>query len=348
MFRSNRSRSLSFVCDTSTFFVFFATLYVAFAAPSEEWLKVSNHLLSLFLALALGSILVEVFSNLLRLETLGQILVSRHSSGGQKFRVAGFWKWQLFLFIGVMTYSGVKLSQVSLRELVEWDGLQSALQLFSQLASPDWALLPTATLKVIETLFIAFLATLFSVPLAFLIAFFCAKNLMKTRLQFTIYASLRTVLNIIRSVEPIIWAIIFSVWVGIGPFAGMLALMVQSVASLAKQYSELIEEALPGPIEGVAATGANQIQIIWFGILPQVLLPYVSFTIYRWDINVRMATIIGLAGGGGIGTLLYQYSMRALWPQVGCLILVIAFVVWIMDMTSAYLRQALKEPSSRQ
>src|SRR5690606_582695 len=101
----------------------------------------------------------------------------------------------------------------------------------------------------------------------------------------------RTFLNITRSIEPLIWAIIFSVWVGIGPFAGMLALMFHSVASLTKQYSEMIESVDEGPIEGIAATGASFTQVVWFAIVPQIILPYISFTIYRWDINVRMATI---------------------------------------------------------
>src|SRR5690606_7818811 len=121
--------------------------------------------------------------------------------------------------------------------------------------------------------------------------------------------------------------IIFSVWVGIGPFAGMLALMFHSVASLTKQYSELIESASEGPIEGIRATGANSTQVVWFAIVPQVILPYIAFTIYRWDINVRMATVIGLVGGGGIGTLLIQYQGQALWNEVGTLALLIVIVV---------------------
>ena len=145
-----------------------------------------------------------------------------------------------------------------------------------------------------------------------------------------------------RSVEALVWAIIFSVWVGIGPFAGMLALMIHSIASLTKQYSEMVETVYEGPIEGVQSCGANKLQMIWFAIVPQVVLPYISFTVYRWDINVRMATIIGLVGGGGIGTMLIKYQGQAMWPEVGTIIVVIAAVVWIMDQASAYIREALK------
>jgi phosphonate transport system permease protein len=122
----------------------------------------------------------------------------------------------------------------------------------------------------------------------------------------------------------------------------MLALMIHSVASLAKQYSEMVESAEEGPIEAIESTGANKLQTIWFAIVPQVLLPYISFTVYRWDINVRMATVIGLVGGGGIGTMLIQYQGQAMWREVGCIIFVIAVVVWALDLASAHIREALK------
>jgi phosphonate transport system permease protein len=130
--------------------------------------------------------------------------------------------------------------------------------------------------------------------------------------------------------------------VGIGPFAGMLALMLHSVASLTKQYSEIVECIFEGPVEGIKATGAGKLQTIRYGVVPQIVLPYISFTIYRWDINVRMATIIGLVGGGGIGTMLIQYQGQALWREVGCIVVVIAVVVWLLDTGSAYIREAIK------
>ena len=234
-------------------------------------------------------------------------------------------------------------TNLSLFKLLEIDAVQHALNLFSQLLQPDWGILPKAIMKVIETIYIAFMATVIAVPLAFILSFFSAKNIMSdTPVRLLIYGMLRTLFNISRSIEPILWAIIFSIWVGFGPFAGMLALMIHSVASLAKQYSEIVECVDEGPIEGIRSTGANFIQTIWFAIVPQIVLPYISFTIYRWDINVRMATIIGFVGGGGIGELLLQYQGQARWPQVGCIIIVIAFVVWTMDAVSAFVREALK------
>ena len=217
------------------------------------------------------------------------------------------------------------------------------MRLFAELMRPDWSILPRAILKIIESVFIAFMATAIAVPVAFVLSFLCSRNIMaRSNRGLALYTGLRIVFNIVRSVEPILWAIIFSIWVGFGPFAGMLALMLHSVASLAKQYAEQIECVEEGPIEGIQSTGANYLQTIWFAIVPQVVLPFISFTIFRWDINVRMATIIGFVGGGGIGTMLLEYQGQARWPQVGCIIFVIAFVVWVMDTFSAYVREAVK------
>src|SRR6185437_12535579 len=107
------------------------------------------------------------------------------------------------------------------------------------------------------------------------------------------------------------------------------ALMIHSVASLAKQFSEIIEDVNDGPVEAIRSTGATPTQVVWFGIVPQTLMPFVSFVIYRWDTNVRMATVIGFVGGGGIGTLLIRYQGQAMWSEVGCIIIVIAAVVWM-------------------
>jgi phosphonate transport system permease protein len=111
---------------------------------------------------------------------------------------------------------------------------------------------------------------------------------------------------------------------------------------LAKQYSEIVEGIEDGPIEGVESTGASRLQVVWFAVVPQVVLPYISYTVYRWDTNVRMATILGLVGGGGIGAMLMEYFGQAMWPQVGCIIFVIASVVWMMDAFSSHVRAAIK------
>ncbi|PIK15904.1 phosphonate ABC transporter, permease protein PhnE [Halobacteriovorax sp. JY17] len=248
-----------------------------------------------------------------------------------------------YVLLVITFISGIFISQVSITEFLSSSGLHGARRIFTALFNPNFAIIEGALFAAIETIYMAFIATILALPMAFVIAFFAARNLMNgSKLTMVIYSLVRFFLNVSRSIEPLVWAIIFSVWVGIGPFAGMLALWLHSVSSLSKLYSEQIENISNGPIEAMTATGAHPIQVIWFGVVPQIVLPYLSFTIYRWDINVRMATVIGLVGGGGIGTMLMQYQGLAKWNEVGLLVIIIAAIVWIMDYLSSKIREAIK------
>jgi phosphonate ABC transporter permease subunit PhnE len=151
----------------------------------------------------------------------------------------------------------------------------------------------------------------------------------------------RTILNALRAIEPLIMAIVFVVWVGIGPFAGVLALTLHTIASLGKLYSEQVENISHGPIEAVTATGANSLQTIIYAVIPQIIPPYIAFTIYRWDINVRMSTIIGFAGGGGIGFLLQQNLNLLKYRQASVQMIAIAIVVATLDYVSARIREKI-------
>lgn len=156
-----------------------------------------------------------------------------------------------------------------------------------------------------------------------------------------LYNITRNVLNSLRSIEPLIMGLIFVVWVGIGPFAGVLALMLHSVASLGKLYSEQIETIDSGPIEALQSTGANHLQTIVYAVVPQIVPPYIAFTMYRWDINVRMSTIIGFVGGGGIGLLLSQQINLLRYRDAGVAVLAIAVVVSVLDFASAKIRERI-------
>lgn len=158
---------------------------------------------------------------------------------------------------------------------------------------------------------------------------------------FAIYMIIRTILNGTRSVESLVMAIVFVIWVGIGPFAGSLALALHTLAALAKLYSEQVESILPGPLEAVQATGANRLQTIVYAVIPQIVSPYISFTMYRWDINVRMSTIIGFVGGGGIGFLLQQNINLLDYRAASVQMLAIAVVVALMDYVSSVVRERM-------
>jgi phosphonate ABC transporter permease subunit PhnE len=153
------------------------------------------------------------------------------------------------------------------------------------------------------------------------------------------YYMARTTFNGIRAIEPLVMVIVFVVWVGIGPFAGALALALHTTAALAKLYSEQVESIQTGPIEAIKATGATRLQTIVYAVAPQIVPPYISFTMYRWDINVRMSTIIGFAGGGGIGFLLQQNINLLNYRAAAVQMLAIAIVVASMDYVSSRLRE---------
>ena len=154
-----------------------------------------------------------------------------------------------------------------------------------------------------------------------------------------IYFITRTILNALRSVEALIMAIVFVIAVGIGPFAGVLALGLHTIVSLAKLYSEQVESIMSGPLEAVQATGANRLQTIMYAVVPQIIPPYISYTMYRWDINVRMSTIIGFVGGGGIGFLLQQNINLLNYRGASAQMVAIAVVVASMDYISSVLRE---------
>ncbi|MFN8462181.1 MAG: phosphonate ABC transporter, permease protein PhnE, partial [Anaerolineales bacterium] len=194
----------------------------------------------------------------------------------------------------------------------------------------------------LDTVAMALLATglamLFAIPLSFL----AARNLMSGNpVTYAVYVIVRTLLNIMRSIESLIIAIVFVVIVGLGPFAGMLALALHSVAALGKLYSEVIEGIDQGPIEAIRATGANWVQTVRYAVIPQIVPPFTAFTIYRWDINVRSATVIGLVGGGGIGFLLIELIRINNMRGVSAVFIAIAVVVIVLDYFSAKLRARL-------
>lgn len=253
-----------------------------------------------------------------------------------------FWGWFVALLLIVTFIVGWNIVQVN--PVKFFTKFQNAGTIVGGLFSPNFKILTICLTALAETIYLALLATVFAIPFAFIFSFFAARNLMpRTFLGNAVYIVVRTIATVFRSIEAIVWAIIFSVWVGIGPYAGMLALMIHSIAALTKLYSEQIENIDPGPVEAIKATGATTLQTWIYAVIPQILSPYLAFTIYRWDINVRMATIVGFVGGGGIGLLLMQQQQLLRWQNVGLIIWMIALVVWIMDMVSAKVREKLQD-----
>ncbi|MBP7309996.1 MAG: phosphonate ABC transporter, permease protein PhnE [Candidatus Cloacimonetes bacterium] len=250
------------------------------------------------------------------------------------------WKIEMYLMIAISIIMAWVIVEV--KPIAFFTQAANTQSILSGIFNPNPAELVPMLAALVETIYLALLATVLAIPFAFLFSFFAAKNLMfGSLLGRAAYVFIRTLSTIFRSIEAIVWAIIFCVWVGIGPFAGMLALWIHSIASLIKLYSEQIENIDPGPVEAIKATGASTLQVWRYAVTPQILAPYLAFTIYRWDINVRMATIVGFVGGGGIGLALYQQQQMLSWRNVGLIMWLIALVVWIMDLFSGYIRSKL-------
>lgn len=196
--------------------------------------------------------------------------------------------------------------------------------------------------KMIETVFLALMATTLAGIIAVPLSFLGARNIMPdTRLGNITYYVTRTFFNTMRSIEPLILATIFAIWVGFGPFAGVLALSVFTIANIGKLYSEAAEDIDSGPIEAIRATGASELEVVMYGVVPQIIPPYISFTVYHWDINVRMSTIIGFVGGGGIGLELRRWINQTQWHSAATAVWAIVIVVWAMDYASAVVRERL-------
>ena len=200
----------------------------------------------------------------------------------------------------------------------------------------------TAQGKMIETIFLGIIATVISVIVAVPLSFLGARNIMQGNpITMGIYTIVRLIFTIVRSIDVLIVVIVMAILFGIGSAAGVFGLAFHNLGVLGKLYSEAIEGIDAGPMEAITATGANRFQVIWTAVLPQIINPYISFTVYRLDANVRLAPILGYVGGGGIGIMLFQSINLFKYGAAGLIIFMIIVTVAIMDFLSAQLRRRL-------
>ncbi len=218
-------------------------------------------------------------------------------------------------------------------------------QLQTEIRRPVGVLKPSQALKdvvreIFITIFMALLSTTIATIIAAPLSFLAASNITRRGcFGTTIYYLSRSFFNIIRSYDPLVMATVFAFWLGYGPFAGVLALTVVTIASLGKLFSEAVESIEAGPIEALQAAGANRLQTVRYAVIPQIVPDFISFIIYHWDINVRISTIIGYVGGGGIGFYLSQRINGFEYNQAGTALWAIVIVVWAMDFLSAEVRK---------
>jgi phosphonate transport system permease protein len=217
------------------------------------------------------------------------------------------------------------------------EGTPRMWRFLGEMVPPNWTVIDTVLGAALETLQIAIIGTTVGAVIALPLGFMAANNVARPPVRNTT----RILLNGIRSVPVILYALFFVVAVGLGPMAGTLAIIIYSVGMLGKFYSEAVETIDPRVTEAIWATGATRLQVLRYAVLPQVLPHFVDYTLYRLEINFREATILGLVGAGGIGFYITLYMRSFTYDRVATITLVILVVVMALDLISSYLRSKL-------
>jgi phosphonate transport system permease protein len=220
-----------------------------------------------------------------------------------------------------------------------WDAPEIAADILGRATPPRWSYIDSLWRPIWDTINIATLGTIIALILAVPVAFLAARNTTPSRTLIRPVALLIIVAT--RSINSLIWALLLIAIIGPGVFAGIVAIAIRSIGFCAKLLYEAIEEIDRGQVEAVTATGASRWQVMAYGIVPQIAPAFAGIAVFRWDINIRESTVLGLVGAGGIGLQL-QGSLNTLaWPQVSLILLVILLAVVISEWVSAKVRGAI-------
>ncbi len=215
------------------------------------------------------------------------------------------------------------------------DAPKQAADLINRMTPPEWTFMDDIIPTMIETINIATLGTLLAIILAFPVAILNAQN---TTVNKVTLALARFIVVATRSVNELVWGLIFVVFFGPGALAGVVAIAFRSIGFTAKLISEAIEEIDYGQVEAIEATGASKPKIFVYGILPQIMPAIFGVAIFRWDINIRQSSVIGLVGAGGIGIVLSNAMDMFAWDKVSIILIAIFIVVLASESLSANLR----------
>lgn len=189
--------------------------------------------------------------------------------------------------------------------------------------------------EMVITVHIAVWGTVLSIICAIPCGLMSAENIVPS----WVYQPMRRLMDACRAINEMVFAMLFIVAVGLGPFAGVLALWVHTTGVLAKLFAEAVEAIDPRPVEGVRATGANALEEILYGVIPQVLPLWISYALYRFESNVRSASVLGIVGAGGIGVILHEVIRSFEYAQTAAVLLIIIVSVTLIDLVSARIRQ---------
>ncbi|SFH87809.1 phosphonate ABC transporter, permease protein PhnE [Modicisalibacter xianhensis] len=244
--------------------------------------------------------------------------------------------WRFFSFLIIAVGVSWSLGTIDIVWPWVWDAPAQIGDLFRRMVPPDVSNLGTILRVLIETLNIATIATFFAVILSLPVAYIAAQNTTPNR--FTLWLG-RFILVSSRSVNTLIWALLFVAIFGPGVLAGIVAIMFRSLGFLGKLMGEAIEEIDRRPVEALQATGASRAKVVLYAIVPQVIPTFFAVGILRWDINLRESTVLGLVGAGGIGVILQSAIDTLDWRTVATVLLAILVLVIAGEALAAWLRK---------
>lgn len=243
----------------------------------------------------------------------------------------------LILFLALFLWSA---KAVEFAPSVLWQNREQLWDFVGGLFPPDTSIARQVFGEVLVTLQLAFVATVLATVVALPLGFLAANNVMpQTRVGQSIIRAIRFLLNADRAIDAVIFALFFAGAVGLGPFAGTLALAVHSVGMMGKLFYEAIEAVDRGPVEAIESVGASPLPVIRWAILPQVAPYLVSYFLFRFELNIRSAVVLGVVGAGGIGFLLQSYMKLFQYQKTCTVILVILILVMGLDSLSARIRR---------
>ena len=238
--------------------------------------------------------------------------------------------WALFFLVLAWAWQGAEMRPM---DLIKDSGNMSKYAAdFFPPNFKDWKMYVGEMLITVQ---IAIWGTLLAILAAVPLGLLSASNVVSP----WVYQPVRRLMDALRAINEMVFAMLFIVAVGLGPFAGVLALFVHTTGTLAKLFSEAVEAVDPRPIEGIRATGAHPMAEIIYGILPQVMPLWISYSLYRFESNVRSASVVGMVGAGGIGVILYEVIRGFQYPQTCAVLIILIATVTIIDLMSSYLRR---------
>jgi phosphonate transport system permease protein len=238
--------------------------------------------------------------------------------------------WGIVLMLLIWSWHGADM-----RPLALWQD-SANMAVFSQEFFPpnfhDWRIYLQ---EMVITVHIAIWGTVLAIVCAVPLGLLSAENIAPVWL----YQPIRRLMDACRAINEMVFAMLFIVAVGLGPFAGVLALWIHTTGVLAKLFAEAVEAIDPRPVEGVRATGANPLEEVIYGVIPQVLPLWISFSLYRFESNVRSASVVGMVGAGGIGVVLHESIRGFDYAETAAILIIIILCVTFIDLLSAWVRR---------